>query len=106
MQMLRYTLANEAAGGDRGKMQTSPPEKRAFYKYASPETALAVLKSRTFRYSSPLLFNDPFDVQAGLHFDFDIETLHKKFLDRIQEFSVAPIEPTLGACRTYQPKTQ
>lgn len=77
-------------------MLTDPPSKRPFYKYASPETTLAVLKSRAFRYSSPLLFNDPFDVQSGLHFDFDIGTLHGKVLDRIQELAAAPTEPTLN----------
>jgi len=76
-------------------MISDAPGKRPFYKYASPETTLAVLKSRTFRYSSPLVFNDPFDVQSGLHFDFDIEALHGKVLDRIHQLAAAPTEPNL-----------
>lgn len=74
-------------------MQITLPGKRPFYKYASPETALAILRHRTLRYSCPLTFNDPFDVQAGLHFDFDLETLHEKVLDRIHELAAAPEPP-------------
>jgi hypothetical protein len=66
---------------------------RAFYKYASAEATLAILGSRAVRYSSPLLFNDPFDVQSGLHFDFDIATLHDKFLDRLGELAAAREAP-------------
>lgn len=74
-------------------MSTTPPGKRPFYKYTSASTALAILKSGTVRYSSPLKFNDPFDVQAGLHFDFDLTTLLDKFLDRLHELAAASVEP-------------
>lgn len=66
---------------------------RSFYKYAAPETVLAVLRSRMVRYSSPLMFNDPFDVQSGLHFDFDLDALHAKVLDRLEELAMAVEEP-------------
>ncbi len=65
------------------------PDKRSFFKYSSPETALAILKSKSIRFSSPLLFNDPFDVQSGLHFDFDIETLSSKINDRLEKLVCA-----------------
>ncbi|PPD56276.1 MAG: hypothetical protein CTY10_04980 [Methylotenera sp.] len=58
---------------------------KKFYKYATPETLTAILKTKSVRYSSPLKFNDPFDMQSGLHFDFDIQTLHDKILDRVVE---------------------
>lgn len=73
------------------------PGNRSFFKYASPKTALAVLRNKTVRYSSPLTFNDPFDVQAGLHFDFDLNTLHEKVLDRLHELAAAPEEPKIDA---------
>lgn len=69
------------------------PGKRSFFKYASPNTALAILKSRMVRYSSPLLFNDPFDVQSGLHFDFDISSFHEKIIDKLEEYATAPNMP-------------
>jgi hypothetical protein len=73
------------------------PARRAFYKYATPATTLAVLKSRTVRYSSPLAFNDPFDIQSGLHFEFDLNSLHSKVLDRIQELASGPEEPPVDS---------
>jgi len=45
------------------------------------------------RYSSPLTFNDPFDLQSGLHFDFDIDALHVKILDKLEELAAASEEP-------------
>jgi hypothetical protein len=32
------------------------------YKYFTAATAIAILTTQTFRWSSPLIFNDPFDV--------------------------------------------
>ncbi|MFJ3369750.1 DUF2971 domain-containing protein [Pseudomonas sp. NPDC086251] len=63
------------------------PGARSFYKYATPETAIAVLQNRTVRYSSPLTYNDPFDVQTGLHFDFDPDQLHEKLIDFLEKFA-------------------
>lgn len=69
------------------------PGRRAFFKYASPETTLAVLRNRSVRYSSPLAFNDPFDIQSGLHFDFDIDSLPSRVLERLHELAGAPEQP-------------
>jgi hypothetical protein len=69
------------------------PGRRPFYKYASPEATLAILQNQTVQYSSPLAFNDPFDIQSGLHFDFNLETLHGKVLDRLYMLATAPTEP-------------
>jgi len=63
------------------------PGRRAFYKYTTPGTAIAVLQAKTVRYSSPQSFNDPFDIQSGLHFEFDLDSLHSRVLDRIQELA-------------------
>jgi len=71
------------------------PGKRPFYKYATPETALAILESRAVRYSSPLSFNDPFDVQSGLHFDFPLEELHEKVIAKLGELAASPDRPTV-----------
>jgi len=71
------------------------PGKRSFYKYMAPETALAVFTHKTFRYSSPLLFNDPFDIQSGLHFEFDIEDIYLKILNRLEELAKRDHLPNL-----------
>ena len=51
-----------------------------FYKFMPAETALAVLRSSSLRYSAPSRFNDPFDHQVSFLFPFTE-----------QEFSVALI---------------
>ena len=77
-----------------------PAEKRPFYKYLSPETALIVAESKTVRYSSPATFNDPFEFQSGLHFDFNPDCIPSEFLRRLEELAssstwppVDPIDP-------------
>lgn len=55
-----------------------------FYKYTSARTAKTILQKKTFRYSSPILFNDPFDVQTELLFDFDISILPKLVIEEIE----------------------
>jgi len=37
-------------------------EQQFFYKYMPTETAIIVLQNKTLRWSSPIIFNDPFDV--------------------------------------------
>lgn len=68
---------------------------RPFFKYASPDTTIAILLNRSYRYSTPKTFNDPFDVQSGLHFDFDTNTLHGKIIDRIEKLASAPADPNV-----------
>ncbi len=56
-----------------------------FYKYTSADTTKIILRSGTVRYSSPLIFNDPFDIQSGLHFDFAIHSLPSKIFQRLED---------------------
>jgi hypothetical protein len=46
-------------------------DRDCFFKYASLQTALRVIKSKRFRWSSPTNFNDPFDHQTGFTLDID-----------------------------------
>lgn len=55
------------------------------YKYSTIETARKILNNGTFRYSSPITFNDPFDIQTELHFPFNIEQLPEIILARMNE---------------------
>lgn len=43
-------------------------DRRSFFKYMSSGTAMKVLANRTLRWSSPVLFNDPFDVPREMSF--------------------------------------
>jgi hypothetical protein len=67
-----------------------------FFKYTSATTAVKILESSAVRYSSPLLFNDPFDVQSGLHFDFDIDLLPDKILERIEKLVAPDTKPNVS----------
>ena len=45
-------------------------DRRVLYKYVTAEVAKIILTTRRLRWSSPLLFNDPFDVTQELRLDF------------------------------------
>lgn len=51
-------------------------DRRFFYKYVSSHVAKIILATRKLRWSSPLLFNDPFDVTQELRLNFDEAELH------------------------------
>jgi len=57
--------------------------KKYFYKYLSFDTAILILTNRKFRYNSPLLFNDPFDVQTEITFDFEISQIQAEFVNEM-----------------------
>lgn len=59
-------------------------DKTHFYKYTSVETAFLILRNRNFRYSSPILFNDPFDIQNELLFDFDKDLFPEMVFEEIE----------------------
>ena len=50
-------------------------DKEFFYKFTSIGTARKILENGSFRYSSPLSFNDPFDMQSELYFNFQTSDL-------------------------------
>jgi hypothetical protein len=64
-----------------------------FYKYVSAESAKLVLSNNSFKGGCPLHFNDPFDVQGGLHFDFDPLKFGDYVVDRIESLVEAKEEP-------------
>ncbi len=64
-----------------------------FYKYASADTAKLIFKNQTFKWSSPSVFNDPFDTQAGLHAELDLNDLPRLMIDRMVELTLSEDEP-------------
>lgn len=54
-----------------------------FYKYMPAETAALVLKAGKLRWSSPLLFNDPFDVPRSLAGDMTATDIARAVADRM-----------------------
>ena len=66
-----------------------------FFKYTSASAAVKILESSAVLYRSPIQFNDPFDVQSGLHFDFDVDSLPDKILDRMEELLSSETKPDI-----------
>lgn len=62
-------------------------DRQYFYKYTHADTAKIVLATRKLRWSSPLEFNDPFDVTQELRLNFDeselISALYNEYADLI-----------------------
>lgn len=59
------------------------PLPTTFYKYTTRDTARTVLHNGTLRWSTPALFNDPYDHQFDLHLDVDVEVLKRRALDKV-----------------------
>ena len=58
-----------------------------FYKYVTAKVAKIVLTTRKLRWSSPLLFNDPFDVTQDLRLNFD-EAKHRPIISNDVDLSI------------------
>ncbi len=63
--------------------------KTHFYKYTDIETACLILQNKTWRWSSPSQFNDPFDVQSEVCFDCKNKEFQKKLCNEIEEIVLA-----------------
>jgi len=58
-------------------------ERQFFYKYMTAKVAKIVLATRKVRWSSPLLFNDPFDFTQELRLNFDEAQLNAALTERV-----------------------
>lgn len=64
-----------------------------FYKFSSVETARIIISNKTLRWSSPLVFNDPFDTQTGLVASIDPGEFADAFYARNCEMVLADSLP-------------
>lgn len=62
-------------------------------KYMSASTAQAVLRTSSLRWSSPLLFNDPFDVPREAGLPFTTQELRTAVVNRIKDYVAGRAEP-------------
>jgi hypothetical protein len=62
----------------------------------SADTALKVLKNQSLRWSSPVLFNDPFDVPRELSFGITPDQLVQASGQRLTDLFNQPPEDTTG----------
>jgi hypothetical protein len=63
-------------------------DRQSFFKYMSASTAKIVLANRTLRWSSPVLFKDPFDVPREMSFGLTpvdiVQALSRRMADLIE----------------------
>lgn len=63
-------------------------DRQSFFKYMSVDVARLILTNRTLRWSSPILFNDPFDVPRELSFGITpaelVQALSRKMVQLIE----------------------
>lgn len=58
-------------------------DRQFFFKYVTATVAKIVLTTRRLRWSSPVLFNDPFDVTQELRLNFDEAKLNAVLTDKV-----------------------
>jgi Protein of unknown function (DUF2971) len=70
-------------------------ERQYFYKYVDAAAAKTILRSRKLRWSSPTLFNDPFDVPRRLTFDCSPRELQQALAEELARLieTAGPIPP-------------
>lgn len=68
-------------------------ERDFFFKYTSYNTAKIILRDLTYRWSSPLLFNDPFDTQMELRNGLDTENPELSLWEEVQRRVLARVDP-------------
>ncbi len=74
-----------------------PNRPDTFFKYMTAEIAKIVLVSHILRWSSPLLFNDPFDVQRDFNLGFEPEELKEPLVNEIMNLVSAKQIPDVSS---------
>ena len=69
------------------------------FKYATAETSVKILATRALRWSSPFLFNDPFDVRREFELPFSHAALTDAVLRRFKQYVHGVAEPKTPAFR-------
>jgi hypothetical protein len=67
---------------DLARFPNRKHDRGSFYKYVSPTAARTILETRKLRWSSPTLFNDPFDVPRALTMPFSEDDIHAGLVDQ------------------------
>ena len=74
-----------------------------FYKYTNYDTAINILSNLEVRWSSPLLFNDPFDTQFEMRYGFNFEELLRSLSKEMGKIVLAEEEPQLAKDNPLSP---
>lgn len=71
-------------------------DKDYFCNYVTSGTAKIILDTLQVRWSSPILFNDPFDAQFDVNYDFEIEDAIQPFLTELTRLLFSETEPNIN----------
>lgn len=82
-------------------MSARAHDRSHFFKYASFETAVRVIDSKGFRWSSPTKFNDPFDHQVGFSLPFSPEEFSHALTSSIERIMFSDAEPAVTATTLF-----
>jgi hypothetical protein len=74
-----------------------PNHHNTYFKYMTAEVAKITLINHTLRWSSPLLFNDPFDVQRDFDLGFNIEELKEPLVNEMLNLISAEEIPDISS---------
>lgn len=74
-----------------------PDRPATYFKYVTADVAKIILASQRLRWSSPLLFNDIFDVPREFDLGFDIEELIEPVANELRRLLSAKQAPSLSA---------
>lgn len=74
-------------------MTTRLHDRQSFFKYTSLSTASTIIESKSFRWSAPTLFNDPFDHQLGFVIEEAPERFAAQLYDSTLRLIFGDVEP-------------
>lgn len=64
-----------------------------FYKYTTAKTAKTILDKGSLQWSSPTLFNDPFDMQFDLHLEYNAGRVANEVVQRFLDVCTGRAQP-------------
>ena len=67
------------------RLRIMPDRPKSYFKYVNAHIAKVILVTQKLRWSSPLLFNDPFDVQRDFDFGHDDETVKELIVQELRK---------------------
>jgi len=77
----------------KGTRMVKTHDRDYFCKYTTAKVAQLILDTLTVRWSSPALFNDPFDTQLELRFGFEAAEFPEPMAQAIEKLVFAESEP-------------
>lgn len=72
-----------------------------FFKFATHQTALKIIESKSLKWSSPIAYNDPFDHQAGFVLDLEEKSFAHLLTDSMLRIIFTDTPVNVGASKLF-----